>query len=924
MSRTSKIAWLALSTSALVSPAFAQTAAPAATSVEEVVVTGSRLAATTFTTPTPVTTVSSDQIKARAAVTLVDLLQDIPTVRPGANSNNSVNIGSAAFDMRSLGSIRTLTMIDGRRAMDSNAAVSPIFDINLVPTGLIKSMEIVTAGASSVYGSDAVTGVVNILMDSNMTGLKIDAQAGVSQRGDSVTGSIDVAYGREFADGRGHFVVDGSYYDRPDILYQGARKWGRSGYVLLANPNYTATNGQYRQLLLPGATQSRVTDGGYIIGATTTTGAASKTWSFLNTEFGANGAQSQLVLGNYVGTIWMQGGGGIAPQPDYGTIAAADRRGSVFSRVTYDFTDNVQGFAELLFADTKGYWTNTVNYDSGTIVIKQDNAYLPANIKASMVANNIASFTMGRMNDEIGRVHLYTKNTYVRPVIGLKGSLGGGWKWDASAVFTQAKYSAVTDNNRIEALWTLSKDAVIGPNGTPICRSTLTNPNNGCVPVNLFGTNAISPQAVAYFTGVSHNDTTANGLDASANLTGELYHTWAGPIGVSVGAEYRKDDLTLKTDPIAAVGGWRQGTSAPYSGKVDVRELYGEASIPLLTDAPFAKSLELSLAGRDVDYSTSGRADVYKIGGNWTINDQLRIRATYSKDFRAPKLSELFAANFEVQGASVIDRATNQTVPVRTVTGGNPDLKPEVAHTKTIGVVVQPDFLPSFRLSVDYFNILLDNAISVVSQQEVEDRCFAGAQDFCAGITRDAQGNIFRVKTVSYNATYLKTDGVDIAATYRMPVSNLFGDHGGDLSFAANFTYTGHLITLANGISIDRAGQVTTPGVPHWRGTLRATYDNGPLIVSLLGNYIGDGKYDTTFGPLDLDKNNYPAYFYLGLNVSYDVSKTTNVFFKVDNLFDTDPPYLANNPIVKAQAAGGGGYYDQIGRAFTVGVRLRY
>lgn len=919
MRNVSKPMLWALSATALTSPALAQEAAAPSPSAADIVVTGSRIIST-FQAPTPVTTLTNEQIKARAAVNLVDLLQDIPTVRPGNNNTSSTNIGTAAFDMRSLGSIRTLTMIDGRRAMDSNAGVSPLFDINLIPGGLIKSIDIVTAGASSVYGSDAVTGVVNILMDSTMTGFKADGQFTTSQHGDALTGALDLAYGKEFAGGRGHVVLAGSVYTRPDILYQGSREWGRAGHVLLTNPGYTATNGQFRQLILPGATLSRVTHGGVILNATTTTGAAANNWSFRNVQFGAGGAQSPFVLGNYVGGVWMQGGGGLFTSPDYAIIANANKRASGFGRVTFDVNDKLQVFAELLYAKTKGHYTNTINYDSGTIIIRRDNAFLPANILASMVANNIASFTMGRTNAELGQyVNVYSENSYLRPVVGAKGDLGGSWHWDASAVFSQAKYSAMVTNNRDEAKWNLAKEAVIGPNGQPICRSTLTNPTNGCVPVNLFGENTITPQVLAYVGGTSHNDTTARGVDASVNVGGDLFNTWAGPVGVSVGAEYRTESVNLKTDPVAAVNGWRQAASAPYSGKYNVKEFYGEAIIPLLSNSPIAKTLELSLAGRAVDYSTSGWAKVYKVGANWSLNDQIRFRATYSRDFRAPKLAELFAANFESQGATVVDPSNNATVPIRTVTGGNPDLKPEIGKTLTFGVVLQPSFIPGLRLSADYFDIKLDNAISVVTGQEVVQRCFGGAQDFCAGITRDAVGAIFRVKTVSYNATYLKTNGWDFAASYRLPLGNT-----GSLNFGANLAYTAHLSTLASGVSIDRAGQVTTPGVPHWRGTFRTTWSDGPANVSLLANYIGNGRYDTTYGPFDLNRNSYPAYVYLALNAGYQFTDALNVYVKIDNLTDTDPPLLSGNTIIRAQAAGGAAYYDQIGRAFTVGARFKY
>ena len=873
----------------------------------DIIVTGSRIARTTFETPTPVTAIGEAQLEQKAATNVVDLLRDVPALRPNRVNGSGRNIGLSTFNMRSLGSTRTLLLLDGQRVLDSSP-VAGGFDINIIPAPLVERMEIVTAGASSVYGSDAITGVVNVILNDKITGGKLDAQYNVSTHGDLRQISVSGIYGLKFGGGRGHVVVAGSYFDTPDIVYQGARDWGRKGYTLVPNAAYTPTNGEFRQLIIPNQRYSSMTAGGVIV----TPGALQ------NIQFGENGAQSLFQRGTNVGSVWMTGGDGLMPQPDFAMIQVASKQYSGFGRLTYEITDDITLRADVLAAHTKARGTNNFNYNNGDITVRRDNAFLPANILAAMIANNLQTIRVGRYNPETGVNLNTTANNYYRYGLGLTGSFSPVWKWEIGGSYTYAKSTNLGHNNRNNINWNLALDSVIGPNGQPICRSTLTNPNNGCVPANIFGINSLTPAVVSYVTGTSSQVSKSYSGIVNANVSGELFDTWAGPIKAAFGAEYRRDTVNSVSDPISDISGWRQGTFGSYRGKLEVKEGYGELSIPLARDAGFAKSLDLDLAGRVVDYSTVGSTAVWKVGGNWAINDGIRLRSTYSKDFRAPKINDLFSQANLRAGNTVIDFVTNRSVNVNLLQGGNPNLKPETAYTFTGGIVLEPSFIPRLQLSADYFNIDLRDALIVPGAQEVVDRCGRGDQTFCDGITRDSTGQITQVNATAFNAQTLKTSGIDFEVNYRVPV--------GSANIGARIvaTYTDKLVASTLGGDVDTAGQLTgTYATPKWRGSATLTYDNGPFNFRVLLNYVGKGKYDNSYGPLDLNRNNYPAYLYTDISMSYDVTDAFQLYAKVENLLDTDPPFLSDSTITVANAASSQ-FYDQRGRVVGIGTRLRF
>lgn len=913
-----RMATLGVSAIAFYQPAFAQTveSLDSEAAGDRIVVTGSRIARTTFETPTPVTSISQEQLEAKAATNVTDLLRDVPALRPNRTNGSGRNIGLSTFNMRSLGSTRTLLLIDGERVLDSSP-VAGGFDMNIIPAPLVSRLEIVTAGASSVYGSDAITGVVNVILDSTTEGGKLDAQYNVSGHGDMHQYSASGLYALPFGDNRGRLMVAASYFNTPDIVYQGARDWGNRGVTLLPNAAYTPTNGEFRRVIVPNARYSQMTAGGVI----TTAG------PLKNIQFGPNGVQSTFQQGTNIGTVWMEGGDGLMPQPDFGVIQVKSEQYSGFGRLTYDITDSVAFRFDVLAAHTKAFSTNNFNYSNGDITVQRDNAFLPANILDAMVANNLQTIRVGRYNPEMGINTNSTANSYYRFATGLEGEFSDTWMWELSASYTYAKSDNQGRNNRNNINWRLALDSVLNPAmggvpgvavGAPICRSTLTNPNNGCVPANIFGVGSLSDATIAYVVGTSSQVSDSRSRLVAANVNGELFEGWAGTVLAAFGLEYRKDTVENVSDPISDMNGWRQGTFGSYDGELEVKEVYGELSVPLASGSALAENLDLDLAGRYVDYSTVGSTTVWKVGLNWELNDSIRLRGTYSKDFRAPKINDLFAQANLRAGNTVIDFLTNATANVNLLLGGNPNLGPETAYTITAGIVLQPEFLPGFQFSADFFDIDLQDALITPSAQEVVDRCGDGDQTFCAGVIRDNNNVITQVNATQFNAQTLQTRGVDFETSY------IFGAGDADIGLRLVATYVDRLVSSTIDGEVDTAGQLVGGfATPHWRASGTVSYDSGPFNARALFNYVGPGKYDNAFGPLDISRNDYPAYIYTDISMQYEFSEALQIYAKIENLFDTDPPLLASGTISIANA-NSSQFYDERGRVFGLGARVRF
>jgi iron complex outermembrane recepter protein len=877
----------------------------------EIAVTGTRISG--FNAPTPVTMMSTQDLQLKAVRSVADLMQDIPALRVNFNTGQvSAPLGSSNLDLRGLGGNRTLLLLDGRRfgATDSTGGV----DVNVIPTALIKRIEIVTGGASAAYGSDAVSGVVNMFLDNEFEGFKADAQYGISGYDDIRQPGASIGLGKSFMDGRLHVVAAGDYTRNSGQASQASRPWGRNNVAVLNNPAFAPGNGQPQRLILPNSLLSQMTYGGVT--------AVNSNPALRGFQFLPGGVVAPFLYGTNVGSTFMTGGGGISVMGDANILPELER-GSGYGHANFDLTDSASVYFDALFSRATAFADQLPNTDTGNLTIRRDNAFLPQQIRDIMAANNLQTFQMGRLDGEAGVFNTDVTTKVQRYAIGAKGTVFNDWNWDVYTQLGRNDYDRFDANNRITANYARAVDAVINPaNGQPICRSTLTNPNNGCVPANVFGQGSISPQAVAYYTGTSWVKQEQKQDVYAFQLDGSPFQTWAGSVSTAFGAEYRKETLEVDSDAISQASGWRQINSQPVNGEYTVKEAFLEVGVPLLQEIRFAHFMDLNGAVRRTDYSTSGGVTTWKLGLNYEPVVDLRLRGTVSRDIRAPSLNELFSG--QNQGISpLIDPVTNTQRSVVQLTGGNPDLTPEEALTYTIGAVYQPEWAAGLRMSADYYSIDLEDAIFALTPQQVVDGCYRlGQQGLCDQVTRDGAGLISQVEAVLLNTGGTKTSGLDFEFAYSLGVA------GGQLYTRMLATYIDKLETTINGVATDRAGQVAgaggpAGGVPHWRGTLSFDYRAQKYNAGILWRYVQGGTYDSTFVEgVDINDNNVSGRSYIDLNGTYKISDSIEVFGKINNAFNVDPPATPN--IIAQASYAGSPFYDRIGRYYIGGLRVRF
>jgi len=878
----------------------------------EIVVTGTRLAG--FSAPTPVTSITQTDIEAKAVRSVTDLMLDIPSLRFNQNNGQvSAPIGASNLDLRGLGASRTLLLLDGRRvaATDPSGGV----DVSVIPATLITKVEIVTGGASAAYGSDAVSGVVNITLDSKFEGIKGSLQYGQTTYGDHRQPGASLAIGKAALDDRLHIVAAGDYFHNSGLFDQGKRAWGRKDYALLTNPAYTATNGQPQRLILPNSSLTQVTYGGVT--------ALNSTSALRGIQFGPGGTVLPFNYGANVGGTFMTGGDG-ARLFSTSNVTPRYTRYVGFGKITYDLTSETSVYADILWARSKAFADNTPNADQGTLVIQRDNAFLPASIRSLIPANG--TLALGRLNAEDGSFNTTTTAIVRRYGLGAEGQFGGGWKWGAYGQWTRNSYNREDANNRITANWLKAIDAVASPiTGQPVCRvnadAVATNDDPRCVPANVFGPGSISSAAVGYYAGTSTSRGRQEQDLYAISLNGAPFALPAGDVRVAIGGEYRREAVRQTSDPISQAGGWRQINAQALDGRYTVKEAYAEVGLPLLKDHVLARNLDLNGAVRMTDYSTSGTVVTWKVGGNYSPFGGLRLRATVSRDIRAPNVNELFSSQAS-QLPIIVDssRSPVTSSPVTVLTGGNPDLDPEKATTYTAGVVLQPNFAPRLNLSVDYYSISISDAILALGGQQVVDGCYiGGVQSLCDAITRNpATNNISRIQATLLNTANFKTTGIDIEAAYRMDLGS------GELTARALANYVGKLFSSNNGELAGTTGIST--GIPHWRGNISLNYRVSKFSIGALVRYVDGGIYNNQYfeggGVNSINDNQVASRFYLDLNGSYKILTSIELFAKINNVFDRDPPPTPQ--VITAASAAGSPFYDRVGRLITGGVRFKF
>lgn len=906
---------LAVITVAMVgAPGAAAAQTPVAETVEEVVVTAaSRIARSGFTAPTPVTIISGEDLKARAQNNLADTLNEMPTfagsTTPSTTANSSLLTGGNYLNLRGLGTSRTLLLVNGRRHVPTDLSGASV-DLNVIPTGLVDRVEVITGGASAAWGSDAVAGVVNLILKNKLDGFLGEVQAGRSERGDNNEVRTTLSWGSTFAEGRGDLILSGEYSKSDGVPHQTDRAWTKE-YGIITNSSYAPGNGQFRQLIVPNAHLAVLSPGGLIIAG-----------PLRGTQFLSGGVVAPFTYGTSVGTL-MSGGDGV----NLGStlpLKSPLTRGNFYLSGHYDFTSTLKGFVEASYARSHSINDLVPTYSTGT-VIRVDNAYLPASVRAQMVARNLPAIVLGRVDYDLPLMRPESDQTTQRIVLGLEGKLQD-WSWNASYQRGRSEYESVLHGNRIVANYALATDAVLNASGEVICRSTLTNPINGCVPMNVFGQGSPSAASVAYTTADQRLDSRLTEQTAEFGAQGDLFTLPAGKATLAVGALYREDKLKTQVDALSLVNAFLIGNPKPNAGTVKAKEIFGEVVVPLLADLTLVRKLEFNGAARRTDYNISGGVTTWKAGLSYEPVEQLRFRATRSRDIRAPNLSELYTTDLLNFGV-INDPGTNQQATARLLTTGNPNLTPESADTTTFGVVYQPSWAPGLRASVDVYDIDIKDVISSIGGQATVDQCATGNQALCALISRDAAGVISEVRLSPVNLAGLSTRGIDIEASYTTDLAK-FSPFSGVGSLRVLATYVDEKIIDDGVTAIDRAGDVGSNhnGVPKWRVNATATYANGPWIAALNGRYIQGGAYDNTYGPYDINDNTIPARAYLNANLRYTVIDSAaahvEVYGGVTNLLDTDPPVNVFNG--SQPRTTNYELYDIIGRAYTVGMRFKY
>ena len=931
---------LMLGGSLLSVPAFAQTAAAPAQSaqaqpkVEEIVVTATRIIRDGYEAPTPTTVIGAEQIQAAAQNNIADYVTQLPSLAGSTTTRNSgsANFGGiASMNLRGLGTNRTLVLLDGHRIV--NSVVTGAADVSELPQALVSRVDVVTGGASAAWGSDAVSGVVNFVLDKKFTGIKGDISGGVTTYGDDRQGKITLTGGTGFAGDRGHFLISGEYSNGQGVLGANvARPWYQ-GWKLVSYALASTPAGSPQLLVLPHVGVSASTAGSIVTAG-----------PLQGLEFGPGGTPSQFKYGTFFVSPFTQGSGESQINDIGGAYSLDDKliRETLYTRISYDLTDNINAWVEGNY----GYVNNSFNccytFENSALTIQRDNPFLPAQVAQQMTTLGLTSFTAGSWNQDLGQITFDLKRTMKRFAAGLDGTFGDGWSWHA---YYQYGFNPTTTkflNTLVTAKYMRAIDAVRAPNGSIVCRSTLTDPTNGCVPLNVLGTGVASQAAINYVEGVPQLNQTLTESVGAASIQGEPLSDWAGPISVAAGAEYRKESTYGVNDPLSTANSYFAGNFHGTVGSYNVVEGFAETVIPLAKDTPWAYSADINAAVRETHYSTSGSVTTWKIGMTYAPIADLRLRATRSRDIRAPNVSDLFAAGQTNTQTVVDDFAPNagKTYTILRHAIGNTVLSPEKADTSGIGAVYQPGWFHGFSASIDWYDIGLKNAIATLNNQQIMDQCFQGTTLLCQYITRNSAGILTDITAVPVNIASQTTRGYDIEASYRTPLDAIVTDMEGNLTIRLLATHVITNKTNALGVITQIAG-VNGGSVPswHWLGTV--TYDAGPFTTNIGVRAISAGVLNwayvecasgcpaSTITHPTINNNHVDGALYVDIGGSYKIAQgdngsLTEVYLKVDNVANSAPPVAVSGLSNGFLGLGTNTtLYDTLGRMFHLGVRFK-
>jgi outer membrane receptor protein involved in Fe transport len=886
--------------------------------IEEFTVAASRIDRDGFTAPTPTVVLSTAELTAGAPANIADAVNYLP-VLSGSNTNRSSNAGGGAaagmnlLNLRALGPNRTLVLLDGHRLVPST--VTGNVDANLFPQTLVRRVEIVTGGASAAWGSDAVAGVVNFTLDTDFVGAAGSLQGGTTDHGGGTERAASIALGGEYLGGRLHALLAVDWADVEAVPRAASRDWFR-GTKVIANPAFVPGGGQPARIIRDGVGLSQSSNGGLITAG-----------PLRGTAFGPGGIPSPFSFGTVSG---LSSFGGTAD--DLGgevQIQDAISRSSTYGRLSYRFDSGSEMFIDLIAARSEANPTSVPYLRQGNITVRRDNPFLTTTIVNQMTTLGLQTFSMGRTNQDLGRVTYDNISRLVDVRLGAKGAFGDGWRWDITAGVGTNRFGIDAKNNVIVPRFNLAIDAVRNPlSGQIVCRSSLSGASSDCVPLNLFGEGSPSREARQYVLGVSSQRIDYEQRILAANLRGTVASLPEGPVSLAAGTEYRYQSYEAVGDALSATNAFWLGNYKSSRGDYNVREAYLEVAAPVLGKTPLSEHLEINAAVRHTDYSRSGSVTTWKAGVVWDVNDWMRLRTTRSRDIRAPNLGDLFQANATAV-ANIVDPVLNAGYQTTRVTSGSLDLDPERADTRAFGLVLQPAALPGLSLSIDYFDIDIADAIITPDAQVLINRCAVGEAALCANITRAPIDNrISEVRVKPVNAQVERTSGFDVEIGYRrsLDLSDRIADES--LLVRAVATHVRERVVDAVGARFDYAGSLAdATAVPDRRAYVFVGLQSPRFDASATLRFIGSGVLRSEWSAADIEDNGVSSVTYVDLGATFRprLAEPLELFASVGNVFDRAPPRA---PVTTGTSFLNTGtnmlLYDTVGRKYSFGLRARF
>ncbi|WP_323845485.1 TonB-dependent receptor plug domain-containing protein [Microbulbifer magnicolonia] len=915
----------------------------AADQVEEVVVTGSRIRRANLESATPITTVDSQSIEFSGMVNSADILRSLPATGVSGLSTTNSNFftsggGINTVELRNLGEDRTLVLVNGRRYVSGLAGSSAV-DWNTIPTELIENVEVITGGASAIYGSDALAGVINVILKDDFEGVSVTSSHGETlEFGDDKTNRFNITAGGNFDDGKGNAVVSMTYTEQKGVLARDrkntevddiatCRLTGDIADCQDSTAPFYSSFSEYGRFFVPSTGASYVVDNGV----------------------GPNGDV----------VPWDGDAYGFNRQ-HFRRYSVPTDRFLISTNLSYDINDSLEAFVETTFARTE---TQTEiepyphsNSDLFITGISVDNPFVPQDLRDIITAAGDDEIEYFRRTTELEQRGSYAERQTFRALMGLRGEYND-WNWDAYLGQGQMQDSQRGTGQLNISNFRNALNATVDADGNIVCADPAAQAE-GCVPINLFGYRSISEDAAKYVTAPSIRDQRTKQTIGGINLSGDIVELPAGALSLATGLEYRKEYAADFPDALTRSGQNAGNKEEPTEGGFEATDFYVEMEAPLLQGLPLIQELRVGAAYRYSDYDTVGDTDAYTGRVSWSINDALRVRGQYARAVRAPNISELFAPGGE-NFATVSDPCNNVTATTpgvvaencRTIpavadriasegvfalsqteiqgTGGftgkgNLNLQPETSDSFTFGAVFDQDFgaAGNMSLSVDWYNIEIENLIDTVGRQTSVDFCYNSASfpnNFCDFVVRDATGPAFQLGEITeVNSGYinegkLETEGVDVQVRWGMDLAM------GQLDLKLVY---GHVLDFTQTKFGEEDPLVGEVGFSENEWTATINYALDRFMIQWETSYIGDAAPDLSSELFNFEVGEFVTH---DLYASYQFTDNVSANLGINNLLDEEAPIILSGiPGNTTGHATNAAVYNDFGRSAFVGVRMDF